>query len=179
MTISLQQKIELAFLDALNDKTDTLRDIVISNDFETRLEIYSTSITASHQQALYKIFKPLEKLLGIDAFQELCYRYVKYKLSTHFNFNYYGVDLHEFILKAPYAKDLPYISDFIQFCYIWQQVFLDNFVDNVNFISDYPVYPIWERCQPEFNGSQTIANWDGPFSYTIYRESGKVAILEH
>lgn len=177
MTAFSQQNLEQAFLEALYGNKTKLKDLTLVPDFENRFDIYETSILATHQQALYKTYKPLEVLLGIDAFQELCYRYVKMNLSKHFNFNFYGADFHQFAVNAPYANNFPYLSDFIQFCYLWQQVFLDPTQGIIKIESDYPVYAIWERCQPEFTGDTPISDWHGPFSYTIYRENGKVIVL--
>lgn len=174
----MQKKVEQAFLDAVNGNNKTeLERLNASPNFEQRFAIYFTSIIATHQSALYKIFKPLEILLGKEAFQELCYRYAIDNLSKNFNLNSYGHDFHQFAITAPYANNFPYLSDFIEFCYLWQQVFLDPEPGVIQIESDYPVYEIWERCQVEFSGSKIIDNWQGPFSYRIFRKDGKVLVL--
>lgn len=174
---SLQEKVENAFLEAFYGNTSELKNLVDSEGFQQRLDIYTASIQNTHQQALYKIFKPAQALLGVEAFQELCYRYVAEHLSVNYNLNKYAEDFHEFVVKAPYAHHFPYISDFIEFCYLWQQVYLDPEIGVTEIHSDYPIYEIWERCQPEFGGNKEIENWNGPFIYRIFRENNKVRVL--
>ncbi|MCX7123521.1 MAG: DNA-binding domain-containing protein [Gammaproteobacteria bacterium] len=167
---------EAAFLAALQDQPEALEQMSLSPEFSERLEIYKTSILSTLQQALYKNFKPLDALIGIDAFQELCYRYATAHLSTTLNLSQYGADLHDFIKTAPFADGLPYLADFIEFCFVWRQVYLRGEVILIE--SDYPVYEIWQRCQPEFVGEKIIANWQGPFVYGISREEGRVVVSE-
>ncbi|MCX8514614.1 MAG: putative DNA-binding domain-containing protein [Burkholderiales bacterium] len=169
-------EIEQAFLDAMNGKPDKLRELTISPNFATRLEIYETSVFSTLQQALYKIYHAVEALIGTEMFQELTYRYVKENLAHEFNLNNYGQDLHEFVKTLPLINNLPYLPDFIEFCYLWQQIFLYPKLGVIKVISDYPLYEIWERCQPEFTGNQLIENWQGEFSYLVYRECDKVIV---
>jgi hypothetical protein len=167
---------EQAFLQALQDQPEALAKINASPDFEKRLAIYKTSIVSTLQQALYKNFKPLEALIGKEAFQELCYRYANTHPSTDLNLNRYGADLHEFVKTAPFAEGLPYLSDFTQFCFVWKQVYLRSDGAITVLESNYPVYEIWQRCQPEFVGEQAIQNWQGPFVYAVYREDERVKV---
>jgi len=167
---------ETAFLEALEGNVANLANLVKAPDFEKRLAVYQTSIFGTLQRTLYKTFKPLEALIGEAAFQELCYRYAVTHKSYVLNLNRYGADLSEFVKTAPFAHDLPYLSDFVEFCYVWQQVYLRG-GEAVLIESDYPVYAIWERCQPEFVGEKTIENWQGPFQYALERSKDKVNVL--
>ncbi len=170
-------QIEHAFLEALQGDSKGLEALCISNRFQERLAIYETSCLGTLQQTLYKIYKPLAVLLGQETFQELCYRYVKSHFSTELNLNRYGADLHEFSKSAPFAQNLPYLSDFIEFCYTWQQVYLQG-EEGVLIESDYPLYEIWKRCQPEFKGETEIKDWQGPFCYGMVRVDGWVQTSE-
>ena len=166
---------EAAFLQALQDQPEALEQLNASSQFTERLAIYKTSILSVLQQALYKNFKPLETLIGKEAFQELCYRYAATHPSRDLNLSRYGADLHEFVKMAPFAGDFPYLADFIEFCFIWKQTYLREM--GVMLIeSDYPVYEIWQRCQPEFVGEVAIDNWLGPFYYAVYRQDGRVVV---
>ncbi len=167
---------ERAFLQALQGQPEALAALSISPEFTERLAIYSTSILSTLQQALYKNFKPLETLIGKDAFQELCYRYASTHPSTVLNLNRYGADLHAFIKTAPFAKNYPYLADFTEFCLIWKQTYLRSDLGVTLLESDYPVYEIWQRCQAEFSGDPTIQDWNGPFFYTVYRDGAQVKV---
>lgn len=167
---------ETAFLEALEGNWANLAQLAESPDFEKRLAVYHTSILGTLQRTLYKIFKPLAVLIGEAAFQELCYRYATTHRSYDLNLNHYGAELSEFVKSAPFAQGLPYISDFVEFCYLWQQVYLKG-GDPILIESDYPIYAIWERCQPEFTAETTIENWQGPFQYVIARDQDKVNVL--
>lgn len=177
MTKLLQEDLEIAFLKALNGDMAELESLSNSKNFATRCQVYITSIHATLQQALYKIFKPVEALLGIDAFQELCYRYSEKNLSKHFNLSLYGQDFHSFAASSPYAGDLPYLEDFVEFCYLWHHTFLDQQSEIVQIESEFPLYEIWERCQPEYTGDKKVINWTGPFFYIMSHDNGKVLVV--
>ncbi len=166
---------EHAFLQALQGNSEALAKMSASPQFEQRLDVYKTSILSTLQQALYKNFKPLEALIGKEAFQELCYRYAVSHPSHELNLSRYGADLKIFVKTAPFAADYPYLSDFIDFCFLWKQIYLGR-QGMTQFESAYPVYAIWQRCQPEFVGAQVIEDWEGPFRYQLVREAGRVKI---
>lgn len=170
------QDFEQIFLEALQGKRERLKAQVLSPDFEERFNIYQNSIIATLQQTLFKIFKPLEALIGVEAFQELCLRYAQSHPSQGFNLNHYGKELSHFIKDAPYIQDFPYLPDFIDFCYLWQQTYLGTNLKTDPVCFDYPVYEIWQRCQPEFSGDKAIDDWQGPFNYLLYRESDRVMV---
>ena len=165
---------ELAFLQALQNQPEALENLSASPQFAERVAIYQTSIVGTLQQALYKNFKALSTLIGKEAFQELCYRYAASHLSTELNLSQYGAELHEFVKTAPFAEKFPYLSDFTEFCFVWKQVYLRG--EAMLLESEYPLYEIWQRCQPEFTGDAHIDHWQGPFVYMIYREGQRVVV---
>ena len=167
---------EQAFLQALQGEPTALQAVNASPEFLARLAIYKTSITSTLQQALYKNFKPLENLIGQAAFQELCYHYAAKNLSTALDLSCYGADLHEFIATGPFAPEFPYLADFIEFCGLWRKIYLQRDSEAILLESPYPLYDIWQRCQPEFTGSLEITNWQGPFHYVLYRENARVMV---
>lgn len=168
---------ETAILAALQGHPDALEALCDATDFKARWTVYETSIRATLQKTLYKTFKPLEALLGKALFQELCYRYAAQHLSTELNLTRYGSQFAEFASIAPFAEALPYLSDFIEFCYLWQQCYVQATGEVLVIESDYPLYDIWARCQPEFKDESIIENWQGPFHYALYYEDAKVKVI--
>lgn len=177
--VALSESVELhetAFLQALQGSSALLQTLVSAPDFESRFKIYEISIRTTLQKTLLKTFKPLQHLLGVEAFEELCLHYAYHAFSTELNLNHYGEKLCEFVNEAPYAKEMPYLPDFINFCYQWQQIYLNPELGSVTIISNYPVYEIWQRCQPEFQGEKTLAEWHGPFTYVLSHQGGRVQV---
>ena len=168
---------EKAFIEALEGNYTKLKNLCPDNKFEERFNIYHTSILSTLQQALKKNFHPLEKLIGDGAFNELTYQYALKTIPTSFNLNQYGYDFSQFAKSIKIFDHLPYLPDFIDFCYLWQQVFISHESDKINISYDYPIYQIWERCQPEYTGNKQIKDWKGPFHYSIFKENGLVIIL--
>lgn len=168
--------VEQAFLEAFHGEMTSLQALCASSELNQRFAVYESSIISTLQQTLYKIYRPLETLLGVDTFQELCHHYAKANFAKTFNLNRYGEDLASFIHQAPYSRDMPYLPDFIKFCYLWQQTYLQPELGVLKIYSDYPVYEIWQRCQPEFNGDKVIEDWDGPFVYEMTLEGGRVKV---
>lgn len=144
-----------------------------------RIEVYRTSIVGTLMKTLAKTFQSLEILLGEAVFKELCYRYASTHFSYHLNLNQYGEGFSDFIREAPCSNELPYLSDFTAFLFYWRAVFLDSSLAGMKLESDFPLYEIWQRCQPEFKGELEIKEWKGPFEITLYRENEKVRVLSH
>ncbi len=167
---------EQAFLQALAGEPAALEALCASLHCREGLAIYKTSILSTLQQALYKTFKPLQALIGQELFQELCYRYATTHFSTTLHLGHYGAHLHEFVKTAPVAQDFPYLSDFVEFCFMWRQTYLHAGPEVTLIESDYPLYAIWQRCQPEFKAEVSIENWEGPFCYALYFENGCVNV---
>ena len=93
------------------------------------------------------------------------------------NLREYCEGFSEFIKTAPFAENIEYLPDFTEFLFYWRAVLLDPTFSGVRLESNYPLYDIWERCQPEFKGDPSIKNWQGPFVITLYRDDGKVHVV--
>jgi hypothetical protein len=146
-------------------------------DLQTRAEIYQGSVIGALERTLKKIFRPFLVLLGEDVSNQLFERYAEKHFSKNFDLNLYGKNFSKFIQEsAPWVSEYPYVPDFADFCWQWQQVFLNRELTPTEFTefkeinlknlkkivlkkadelvliqSKFPVYEIWKRCQPEFN----------------------------
>lgn len=170
-------KHEQAFIQAFNGDDSQLKLLCPDTNFEERFGIYRTSIISTLQQVLMKNFYPLGSLIGDGAFKELTYQYALKNIPLTFNLSQYGKDLSHFVKSIKVFNHLEYLPDFIDFCYMWQQVFLYPNLGVITITSKYPLYQIWERCQPEYSGEKKIENWEGPFIYKIFRENDFVKVL--
>ncbi len=193
------------FMEALKDETkmEALKKWFphySEAELQHRFEVYAQSVLATHEKTLKKIFKPLEALLGKSSSDELFSHYASRYLSRDFDLNSYGKDLGEFIkTSAPWAKDYPYVADFADFCWLWHQVFLSaDLNQNLNlglgltrdsgspvlFKSDFPVYDLWQRCQPEFKKPSSLETHEAssekphPYCYALYRKDHKVHVVQ-
>jgi hypothetical protein len=171
-------KFEQAFLNAIQGNDIELQKLVISNNFTSRIEIYRNSVFATLQKTLLKIYCPLEVLLGVDTFHEMTYQYISSNLAHTFNLNQYGADFHDWVKQLPFIDKFPYLPDFVELCYLWQQIYVNPELGVFKITSNYPLYQIWQRCQPEFIGDKEIDDWNGEFSYLIYLENNKVVIKQ-
>jgi hypothetical protein len=212
MTINFQEDF-ICFLESPSSEENIKKLEVwfphyLKEDLKNRAEVYRGSIRGAHERTLKKIFRPFLALLGEAVSQQLFERYAEQYFSDHFDLNQYGKNFGQFIQSSvPWVKEYPYVPDFADFCWCWQQAFLKQDIppllslsslelkemlknakklrfqtseELILFESGFPVYEIWQYCQPEFSGqerkaldlSSRVKNY-----YVLSRYEGKVHVV--
>jgi hypothetical protein len=82
---------------------------------EVRLAIYGDAYRSRLHEALSANYSILEKYLGYEQFQALCYAYIDEYPSSFRSIRWFGDQLDAFLRQHPIYKDYPYLAEFAQF----------------------------------------------------------------
>lgn len=173
----------------------------ISKSNQERLDIYRNSIFLALENTMNEIYPACKKIVGDHFFSLLTTSYINFYPSDAKNILFYGKDFSKFIASFPPADCLPYLSDVAHLEYIIHNVFYDvnnapidfekltkhisQYAEQIIFTlpqgavlltSNYPILPIWEVCQPDYQDEICI-NFDVENDYLlIWQEGYKIRI---
>lgn len=136
---------------------------------QQRLAIYRNNILGARFSALQQIFPAVERLLGVEYFQQLLETFLKSMPSRHWRIEKGAPTFIEFVTGCDVVTSVPYLVDMLRFEWAWYQVFHGNsnehsaevlttasmlqLADNVMLLSsEYPLHLLWEMCQAEYQG---------------------------
>ena len=96
-----------------------------------------------------------------------------------------GKIFQKFLKLNKELETRPYLKELAEYCYAWRQVYCQIAVPGMYLSFQYPVYEIWEQCQPEYKNTEVLPNFTEDFTemlgrhdYLLYREENKVKILK-
>ncbi len=159
---------------------------------ERGMDVYRNNRRVVLKSMLSSVYRIVAQIVGDDFFQALIHRYVHTQPSLSGNLHRYGDKLPTLLRTMPEAAGLPYLADVAALEWAWHSTYYAP--DNADFDmarlvavapeafarlgfvlapalqllrSDYPLYAIWQRHQPECeveqvdlgSGGQCVALW--------------------
>jgi hypothetical protein len=179
------------------------RDLNLRVD-ASALDIYRQSIMTAMADSMAITFPVCLRLLGEDAFTELCWHYIQDEPSTSADLNDYGRSFADYISKQSRFSSVFYLEDMARLEWNYNAVLiakntikadmsaLMNLTEQqqlhlvfkaapemVVCTPRYPVIAIWEMHQhPDDEGIQALDLTPTDRWYVIWRQSMKVSMLE-
>jgi len=148
---------------------------------ELRLDIYRNNVFGALTQALRLTYPVVHTLVGEVFFNYMAKGYIREHTSTSGDLTHFGSGFPVFLEEFPSALDLPYLPDvaYLEWlCHIsyhsadHMPLALERLAnlppesyDNLRFrlhpachlfASSYPIHRIWQICQPDYAGNETV-----------------------
>ncbi|MDH2434335.1 DNA-binding domain-containing protein [Pokkaliibacter sp. MBI-7] len=159
---------------------------------ERGMDVYRNNRRVVLKSMLSSVYRMVAQIVGDDFFQALIHRYVQTLPSLSGNLHLYGGEMAAMLRAMPEADGLPYLGDVAELEWAWHECYYaadsadfdmaklaavapDAFAQ-LRFVlspalqlvrSDYPLYTIWQRHQPDSEvvqvdlgqGGQCVALW--------------------
>lgn len=181
-----------------------IQKITSKNDLSAtdRVAIYRNSMTAAMENALELSYPIIIKLVGAEFFSALARDYCRHTPSISPSLDDYGASFADFIEQQPHCKALPYLADVARLEWTWQTVIHGpdiknalNFADLATAMAEnatqitlhipencyllasaYPIWQIWQLCQDDYQGEQSLDLAAGGCKILIWRRYWQVNI---
>ncbi len=167
---------------------------------EQRLDVYRNNIFGGLTQALRLTYPAVHALVGDTFFNRLATDYIREHPSTSGDLTHFGIDFPAFLEDYPPVRDLPYLPDVTYLEWLCHMSYhaadhapldlgrLANLPperhDNLRFMlhpacrlfaSSYPILRIWQICQPDHAGNETVDIYLGGVNLLVQRAGLRIA----
>ena len=119
-------KLESTFQDYLLHANEDIFHHVVGTSkvpIEVRLEIYSYAYRSRLHEAMTMTYSVLERYLGYEQFETLCYAYIDAHPSAFRSIRWFGDQLPRFLLHHSPYNEFPYLAELAQFEWTMDLVF--------------------------------------------------------
>lgn len=108
----------------LHEQDDKLRTSIRRNHLQKQqyLQIYRNNMFNSMHEALCIHFPVLQKLLGVEYFKQVSYRYIKTHPPSCGNIQLFGANLSSFLYTHESHADYPYLADVAELEWALQKI---------------------------------------------------------
>ncbi len=200
--ISLRE-LQIGFMDAIFSPEPNGFEIKVVEDGipgKQRIDVYRNNIFSGLTQALRLIYPTAHALVGDAFFNRLAKAYICKHPSTSGDLTHFGIEFPLFLGDSPLVRDLPYLPDVAYLEWLCHMSYhaadhapLDlgrlaglspERHDNLKFMlhpachlfaSSYPIFRIWQICQPDHGGSETVDLSLGGVNLLMQRAGLRVA----
>lgn len=175
--------------------SDGLQAIIADPDnIPKRLAIYQNSILGGRFSVLQQIFVCVQKLVGVDYFQQMAEQFLQASPSSHVAIAAMGEEFVRYVVEHDVVQHVPYIADMAALDWRWYQVFHghSNVAIEAKIIpaaakwrlalgakllaSTFPLHLLWEMCQPEYQGEFHLPDDAGEYYFILVQREQAIRI---